>query len=125
MMTSQLTPAKKILICDDEESIVEIMNIVLSEKGYQIKTLSDAQDIFKVIERWKPDLIFIDLWMPEISGDEVVRELKRNKKTAHIPVIIVTANKDSQKIANAVNANDYISKPFDIIELENMAEKYL
>ncbi len=116
---------RKILICDDEEGIVEIMTIVLEGKGYQTKALSNAKHIFSTIEKWQPELIFIDLWMPEISGDEVVRELKKNKKTANIPVIIVTANKDSQKIADGVGADNYISKPFDIAELEDMASKYL
>lgn len=116
---------KKILICDDEEGIIEIMSIVLSEKGYEIKSMQNVQDIFSIIEKWKPDLIFMDLWMPEISGDEVVRELKRNQKTAAIPVIIVTANRDSEKIAKSIHADNYISKPFDITELEKMAEKYI
>lgn len=116
---------RKILICDDEEGILEIMDIVLSDKGYQTKKLSNAQNIFSIINDWKPELIFLDLWMPEISGDEVVRELKKNPQTQNIPVIIVTANRNSEQIAAAAGADNCISKPFDITELEKMAEKYL
>lgn len=115
---------KCVFICDDDEGITDITKLVLEEKGYRVITLTDCTGIFKMIKKEKPDVILMDLWMPNISGDEVTKQLKENPKTKHIPVIIVSANQETQKISQLIGADDFLTKPFDIYELENVVERY-
>jgi len=116
---------KTILICDDDDGVIDVAQIVLEGKGYNIHTLTNAADIFEVINIHKPDLILLDLWMPEASGDEITKTLKKNKDTQHIAVILFSANKDTSIIAKEAGADDFLSKPFDISELEKIVAKHL
>ena len=64
---------QNILICDDDEGIVDVMKIVLTEKGYEVRAIDNGKEIFQQIQEQRPDLILIDFWMPGITGDEVIR----------------------------------------------------
>jgi len=114
---------KRVLICDDDEGIIDVASIVLGEKGYDILTLRHSNNIFEKISEYKPDVILIDLWMSEISGDQIVIKLKQDEHFRKIPVIIVSANKDLQEIAKSSGSDGFLAKPFDIVELENIVEK--
>lgn len=116
---------KKILVCDDDYGITEVIKIVLEEKGYDVVVHSTGERITEVIKKEKPDLILIDLWIPGMSGDEVTRWLKNDKKLKHTPIIIVSANQDTAKAAVNSGADAFINKPFDIMELEATVAKYL
>ncbi len=114
-----------ILICDDDEGIIDVMRIVLEAKGYLVKQLTQSRDIFKIINNWKPNLILVDLWMPEVSGNEIVKELKKNPSTKHIPIILVAAHRRTPEVAQDCGADGYLAKPFDISDLENIVEQYI
>jgi len=116
---------KKILICEDDEGIVDVTTIVLQEKGYSVESTMNGNDIMRIIKKNKPDLILLDLWMPEMNGDEVASMLKSHIDTKEIPIIFVSASKDIKKIAGDSQVTDYLSKPFDISDLEKMVEKYI
>jgi DNA-binding response OmpR family regulator len=109
---------KKVLICDDDDGIVDVAQIILQERGYTVQTLTQSGDIFDKVKSFDPNLILLDLWMPEMNGEEITRSLKANTNTQHIPIVIVSASRDTEKVARKVGADDFISKPFDIIELE-------
>lgn len=115
---------KSVLVCDDDEGIIDVTTIILEDKGYKVIPINNCQEIFAKIEKSKPDVILLDLWMPNLTGEEITKELKKNKKLKNIPVIIVSASKDTEKVAKAAGADDFICKPFDIVELENMVEKH-
>lgn len=110
--------SKRILICDDDEGIVDVTSIVLKESGYEIMSITDSENIYDAIEEFKPDLILLDLWMPILNGEEITKNLKSNRSTSGIPIIIVSASKDTEKTAYAIGADSFICKPFDIAELE-------
>jgi DNA-binding response OmpR family regulator len=116
---------KCVLICEDDYSITELARYVLEEKGYRVIVLQNTDGIFPIIEKAKPDLILLDLWMPGLSGEEVTRRLKSDKKTRAIPVIIMSANKDTARIAKQSGADGYLAKPFDIAHLENLVDSHL
>ncbi len=116
---------KKIIICDDDESILEVVKIVLEEQGHEVTAVADPETIYSHIGSQCPDLILLDLWMPVLSGDTITRELKRRKRTKDIPVIIVSASRGTKEIAEKAGADDYLSKPFDIEELEHLVDKYV
>lgn len=101
-----------ILIYEDDESILEVMAMILEEEGYTIVTRSHCDNLDE-IRSLKPDLIMIDLWIPELGGEEVCRQVKHDKDLHTIPVMIVSASNDTEKIARRVKANAFIHKPFD------------
>jgi CheY-like chemotaxis protein len=115
---------KNILICDDDEGIVDVIKIVLEEKGYKTKSVSHGRDIFKIIEKWKPDLVLVDFWMPEISGDEIIKALKKEPHTESIPIILIAAHRRTRELAIQSGADGFLTKPFDIQDLENIVEKH-
>ena len=116
---------KHILICEDDEGIIDVASIVLVDKGYTVDAIINGNEIFNRIKEKRPDVILLDLWMPEITGEEIALKLKANKLTTNIPIIFVSASKDLKKIATQTDVNDFLPKPFDIIDLENIVEKYV
>lgn len=115
---------KKVLICDDDEGILDVIKIILEEKGYDVFILSKSEKVYETVDTFKPDVILLDLWMPGISGETITKELKKTSKTKMIPIIIVSANKDTIKIAKELEADDFLCKPFNIDRLEEMVDKY-
>ncbi len=77
------------------------------------------------IERIKPNLILIDLWIPEIGGEKATELLKGNPMTSHIPVLLFSANSDIGEICKQVNADGYIAKPFNLVAFKEIIEKYI
>lgn len=114
---------KTILICDDDKGILEVSKTVLESSGYKVETLTSFDNFFNIVRKEKPDLLLIDLWMPKIEGDEVVKKLKQNKKTKSIPVIIFSASKDISRISKESGADNHLCKPFDIDELLSIVNK--
>jgi phosphate regulon transcriptional regulator PhoB len=110
---------KKILIADDEKDIVELIAYNLEREGYAVFKAFDGQKTWEMINAEKPDLVILDLMMPEISGMEVCRMIRRQAATAALPIIMLTAKSDSvDKILGLeVGADDYITKPFHVREL--------
>src|SRR5260221_8707735 len=103
---------KKILICDDDEGIVEVMQIILEENNYEVSTILKGKGIEKKILEFKPDLIFLDIWMPGMDGQETTKLLKHDPKFSHIPIILVSALNEIDKIKHKVGADDFLAKPF-------------
>jgi two-component system, OmpR family, alkaline phosphatase synthesis response regulator PhoP len=116
---------KKILVCDDDEGIAEVVKIVLTEKGYEVEVLYECKEINKQVKKIKPDLIILDLWIPEIGGEQATKILKADQATKGIPIIILSAHRDTEKIARRAGADDFLNKPFDIDMLEKIVDKYL
>jgi len=106
----------KILLCEDEENIVSFLQIELEYEGFQLDIAYDGDEAISLFSQNKYDLILLDIMLPKRNGLECLREIR---KTSNIPVVILTARKDVfDKVAflNA-GADDYITKPFDTLEL--------
>jgi CheY-like chemotaxis protein len=116
---------KHILLCDDDQAITEVTSEILRHYGYKVTTLSDCTDICAQVERIRPDLILMDLWIPENGGESAVCELKSYPPTSHIPVLIFSAVNDAEKIAKRCRAEGVINKPFDMTDFETLLQKYL
>jgi two-component system alkaline phosphatase synthesis response regulator PhoP/two-component system response regulator VicR len=111
--------AKKILTCDDEKNIVRLIQVNLERQGYEVVTAYNGREALEVVEREKPDLIVLDLMMPEMTGFEALEALKKNPETEHIPVIMLTARTQDQDVLRGWQAGVecYLTKPFNPIEL--------
>ncbi len=115
---------KKILIVDDDPAILDAMSLVLEDASYQVIPL-DKGDVLVAVLQYTPDLILLDLWMSGQNGYEICKLLKANPKTKHIPILLVSANKDTGKITREAGAEDYLEKPFDICDLLSKIKRYL
>ncbi|HEP1277628.1 TPA: response regulator transcription factor [Streptococcus pyogenes] len=107
---------KRILIVDDEKPISDIIKFNLTKEGYDIVTAFDGREAVTIFEEEKPDLIILDLMLPELDGLEVAKEIR---KTSHVPIIMLSA-KDSEfdkVIGLEIGADDYVTKPFSNREL--------
>jgi DNA-binding response OmpR family regulator len=105
---------KNILIYDDDEEILVLCKAILSTFGFVVGTLSRCENILKDIRSLQPDLILMDLWIPEMGGEKAITILKENEETKNIPVLIFSANADIMTISKNVNADGYVEKPFAI-----------
>lgn len=116
----EINPSEyKILIVDDVLSNVLLLKVLLTNEKYQIATASNGTEALAQVEKEHPDLILLDVMMPDLSGFEVCERLKGNPVTAEIPVIFLTALNNTSDIVKGfqVGGNDFISKPFNKEEL--------
>ena len=116
--------AKKIFIFDDNRELLELCTIILEDIGYQIKTSPTSKNVIQLVMEYRPDIIFMDNWLPGVSGIEATKELKANTDLQHIPVIYFSANNDVRELAKEAGADGYLSKPFDISALQEIVKKY-
>jgi CheY-like chemotaxis protein len=117
--------SKTILILDDDLAILEVIRIILEEKGYEVFTLSDSNLAYQTITNRKPDLILLDIWMPGIDGQEIAKTLKQDQNTKNIPIIMISANNELERMSAASKVEGYLAKPFEIEELLSAVGKYL
>ena len=105
---------RKILIVEDEESLLKLESILLTTRGYQVIGVSDGLTALRKIEQERPDLVLLDIMMPGIDGFEVCSRIKENPETRSIPVVMLTAKKSSADQAKGleVGADAYVTKPF-------------
>ena len=106
----------KILIVEDEQKIARFIELELTHEGYEVQAAHDGRTGLALCDTWKPDLLILDLMLPELSGIEVCRRLRQQ---SDIPIIMLTAKDDvSDKVMGLdMGADDYITKPFAIEEL--------
>ncbi|MFN3667353.1 MAG: response regulator [Sediminibacterium sp.] len=116
---------KRILIFDDDQEILTMCTIVLKKFNYQVKTLSRCENVIMDIDNYKPDLILMDLWIPEIGGEKAVQLVKGNSKSSHIPVLLFSANSDISDICIRANADGFITKPFKLNIFRETIEKHI
>ena len=116
-----MTPSAKprILVVEDEAKISQIVAAYLRRDGYHVVQASDGREALELTRAETPDLIVLDLMLPEVSGWDVCRELRRNPRTTRVPIIMATAREDvSDRIVGLeLGADDYIVKPYDAKEL--------
>ena len=116
---------KRILICDDDEDILAVCKTILERNDFQVSTSLTCENIFNKMSVINPDLILMDLWIPEMGGEKATLKLKTDEETKHIPVILFSANQEIGKMTSKLNANDFIVKPFDMRDLVAKINKHL
>lgn len=125
MENNQNSKTKKVFIFDDNLEILELCTDILEDLGCEVKTSPTTNDIENQISDFMPDLIFMDNWLPDISGIEATQKLKSNENLKNIPVVYFTANNNISELATEAKADAFIAKPFDIDHFEEIAKKYL
>ncbi len=111
--------SKHILAIDDEPDILELVRFGLTQEGYSVETASTAKEGLACVARSLPDLVVLDLMLPDMSGTDVCRELRSKEETAQLPVVMLTARAEEldKVVGFELGADDYVTKPFSPREL--------
>jgi two-component system response regulator VicR len=124
-----MTEGKKSVVCiEDEPEMIDLIKLILGRKGFELAGAMGGREGLELIRRTKPDLVLLDLMMPDMDGWEVYQQLKSDDELKHIPVIIVTAKAQSiDKVLglHIAKVDDYVTKPFGPQELLQSIEKVL
>jgi two-component system, OmpR family, alkaline phosphatase synthesis response regulator PhoP len=110
---------EKILIVEDDKDIVKMLEYNLKKDGFRVSSVRDGEDALDSANSEHPDLIILDLMLPGMDGLEVCKELKKENRTMHVPIIMLTAkSQESDKVVGLeLGADDYVTKPFSPREL--------
>jgi DNA-binding response OmpR family regulator len=122
----------KIIVCiEDEQEMIDLIRLILSRRGFQVKGANGGRTGLDLVRKEPPDLVLLDLMMPDMDGWEVYQQMKANEATRDIPVIVVTAKAQSiDKVLglHIAKVDDYIAKPFSPQELltsvDNVLQKH-
>lgn len=115
---------KRVLVCDDDLGVTEVIQIILEENGYDVKIMQNGKGIEKKVLDYKPDIILLDIWMPGIGGKEITKLIKQSPTINHIPIIIASALNDASKISEEIGAQGYLPKPFELNHLLELIKKH-
>jgi class 3 adenylate cyclase len=119
MSAAPSTPSSRILIVEDTPANIQTLTATLKERGYQISVATNGRQALDIVGKVQPDLILLDVMMPEMDGFETCRRLKASEQWRQIPVIFLTAKTDTADIVKGfeLGAVDYVAKPFNAHEL--------
>jgi len=115
----------RILVVDDDDQMRGLLQALLADEGYEIITASNGKDALKAMEEDKPNLVFLDIEMPEMDGLGVLDEMQQ--RSLHIPVIVITGHSTMDNAIQAIRsgAKEFITKPFDLNKIRAFAKRYL
>jgi DNA-binding response OmpR family regulator len=113
----------KVFIADDDQGILESTSMILEYEGFEVVTSQDGETV-KKIKEYLPDVVLLDIWLSGASGGDVAKELKADKSTHAIPLIMFSANRDTEKIAKDVKADGFLIKPFNLPDLLETIRKH-
>lgn len=104
---------------EDDENISKIIKLALNKSDYAVFTFSNGRDFLKAFQEKKPDLILLDLMLPDISGEELIKKIRQDKANDDVEIMVLSAKSQVlDKVNNLdLGADDYLEKPFDILEL--------
>ena len=121
-------PGEKILCIEDEPQMIDLIRLILENRGYQVLGAEGGQRGLEMMRAERPDLLLLDLMMPEMDGGNVFHHMKEEVELRNIPVIVVTAKAapiDKVLWINVAKVDDYVTKPFGPSELADSVEKVL
>ena len=119
---------KLILCIEDEQEMIDLIRLILSRRGFDVQGANSSEEGLAIIRKEHPDLVLLDLMMPDMDGWEVYQQMKADDMTKNIPVIVVTARAQSiDKVLglHIAKVDDYIAKPFSPQELLNSVDNVL
>jgi len=122
------TNTKQILCIEDEPEMIDLIRLILGRRGFEVVGAAGGKEGLEKVRQQPPDLVLLDLMMPDMDGWEVYQQMKADEKTKDIPVIVVTAKAQSiDKVLglHIAKVDDYIAKPFSPQDLLNSVEKVL
>ncbi len=117
---------KNILVIEDNHAILDVITLILQSEAYKVEGLNKSADMMTHIDAFKPDLMILDIMLPDADGRELLTQIRSNEKTANIPVLMISAKYTAQTIQHGTHKpNGFLAKPFDIDELLDKIEGIL
>jgi DNA-binding response OmpR family regulator len=120
------TTVKQIVCIEDEQEMIDLIQLILNRRGFKVTGASGGKEGLKMVRDMHPDLVLLDLMMPDMDGWEVYQQMKADETLRNIPVIVVTAkaqNIDKVLGLHIAKVDDYIAKPFGPQELVDSVER--
>jgi DNA-binding response OmpR family regulator len=118
-----MTVPKRVLVVDDDARIREFISRALVLEGYSVETAADGELALEMLPNIQPELILLDMRMPNIDGKEFMRRYRQQDGIVHAPVIVLTAAHETVPAGELLHAAGYLPKPFDLDELLNIVER--
>ncbi|GGI25880.1 response regulator transcription factor [Pedobacter mendelii] len=109
---------KKILVIEDNHAILDVITLILESEAFDVAGLNKGADFINHVQEFQPDVIIMDIMLPDIDGRILLKEIKEKSTTKHIPVLMISARYNSSNyMLDDVSADDFMAKPFNIDEL--------
>ena len=125
-LTKRSTAFKNILVIEDNHAILDVITLILQSEAYKVNGLSKSADFMNHIAAFKPDLLILDIMLPDADGRMLLQQLRQNESTMHIPVLMISARYTQENIQHGqFKPNGFLAKPFDIDELLDRIEGIL
>jgi DNA-binding response OmpR family regulator len=117
---------KNILVIEDNHAILDVITLILQSEAYKVNGLSKSANYMNHINELKPDLLILDIMLPDADGRVLLQELRKNVNTCHIPVLMISARYTEENIQHGeFKPNGFLAKPFDIDDLLDRIEGIL
>lgn len=120
--------SKKILVVDDEQDILTSVKMLLDNDGYKVTAVDNGKEALQLLQKEKFDLVLLDILMPEMSGNEVAEEIRKNPKTKNQKIAfltVVTLGEEGKALVQKLKPADYIQKPFKTAEFRKRIKKLM
>ncbi|WP_442589818.1 response regulator transcription factor [Pedobacter sp. AW31-3R] len=125
-MDKSLASRKNVLVIEDNHAILDVITLVLQSESYQVNGLNKSADMLLHIEQFKPDLIILDIMLPDGDGRDLLKILRSDQQTEDIPVLMISARYTAQNVQHGeYKPNGFLAKPFDIDDLLDRIEGIL
>jgi len=122
-----VSAGRLVVVADDEEDILDLVTTIIERSGHEVLPVRDGAAALAAIRERRPDLVVLDIAMPEVDGLEVLRRLRSDAQTSELPVLLLSARaqEDDVRLAFATGANAYVKKPFSPGELSRRVDNLL
>jgi len=122
-----VSAGRLVVVADDEEDILDLVTTIIERSGHEVLPVRDGAAALAAIRERRPDLVILDIAMPEVDGLEVLRRLRSDARTSELPVLLLSARaqEDDVRLAFATGANAYVKKPFSPGELSRRVDNLL
>lgn len=125
-MTKKSKIFKNILVIEDNHAILDVITLILQSEAYKVAGLNKSAQMMQHIDDFQPDLMILDIMLPDADGRELLAQIRSNPKTAHIPVLMISAKYTAKTIQHGeYKPNGFLAKPFDIDDLLDKIEGIL
>ena len=116
---------KKILVVDDDQSILDAISLILDDSGYKVYSTLRGQEAIEKIEEYSPDLVLLDVLLSGVDGRDISRKIKENPRIKKTRVVMISAHPSASTDFKKYKADDFLPKPFGLEELLNIVKKHL
>lgn len=116
---------KRLLVVEDNEDILEALEIAFTSSGYAVETVKDGKTAYAAVEKFRPDIIILDMLLSGVNGLTLCNSLKMNDETKHIPIVMISAHPRAKQLTLAAGADHFVPKPFELDDLISLVERIL